>query len=126
MKWPSELADGLIDPKVIKDFTTLDGDDGVSLFFELLDSFLETYDKTSQELKFSLNKKEAAKVRRLAHYLKSGAAVIGAIDTVELCRNLEQIDWLGAAAQAKALGLSEKLSLQILRLRQLQVATSPN
>ena len=90
-----------IDQAVIDSLRELDESGGVALLHELLESFLESADRSIAQVESAIASDDAAALCRAAHTSKSSAANLGAIALSGCYRELEQFGREGRISEAR-------------------------
>jgi PAS domain S-box-containing protein len=85
-----ETDDDVIDQAAIQRLEELAGGDKAFLI-EFIDTFLDGAPKMVEDLKQSLDDRDAGTLRRVAHTLKSDCAALGASRLSALCKELEDL-----------------------------------
>lgn len=114
--------DGVVDAETIESLKSLCDPGDLSLFHDLIDTYLADSPTRLEAVEAALAANDAGAMERAAHGLKSSSANMGALGLASLCKQLEtlgrggQID--GAAELvARARSEFDRIRVVFLRLR---------
>ncbi len=98
-----------LDESAFAQFYEVWGDEAPQVIAELVDLFVQNTPQFLRDMEAAYRQKDAAELRRLAHTLKSNAAMVGANGLARLCQSLED------AAKANDMDTAGELLDQVQR-----------
>jgi CheY-like chemotaxis protein len=110
-----ETKTAIFDPTMLGQFQAEMGQDGAEMAAELIEVFLADTPHRLTELQASLAQADADRLQKVAHSLKSAAALLGATNLSKLCQELETMGRSGVLVEA-----AEKVTEAIATYDQLE------
>lgn len=80
----------IFDPDALDQLQELSGDGSLSLVTEIFQVYLDTTPPALNEIDQALKTQDNAKIRKLAHSIKSSSASLGLLQVASLCLSLEK------------------------------------